>query len=43
MTAPPARSTDHRLPQGGEPDFTLAFPETLYDREGLTDYINNLR
>ena len=30
------------IDQGAEPDFTLAFPETLYDREALTDYINNL-
>jgi hypothetical protein len=31
------------IDQGAEPDFTLAFPETFYDREALTDYINNLR
>ena len=31
------------IDQGAEPDFTIAFPETFYDREGLTDYINNLR
>ena len=30
------------IDQGAEPDCTLAFPETLYDREALTDYINNL-
>ena len=31
------------IDQGAEPDFTLTFPETFYDREALTDYINNLR
>jgi C-terminal processing protease CtpA/Prc len=31
------------IDQGAEPDFTIAFPETFYDREGLTDYINTLR
>ena len=30
------------IDQGAAPDFTLAFPETLYDREALTDYINSL-
>ena len=31
------------IDQGAEPDFTLTFPETFYDREALTDYINSLR
>ena len=31
------------IDQGAEPDFTLAFPETFYDRAALNDYISELR
>ena len=27
---------------GVEPDYTIAKPENFYNREALTDYINNL-
>ncbi|MCR5486813.1 MAG: S41 family peptidase [Lachnospiraceae bacterium] len=31
------------IDQGAEPDIFLAFPESFYDREGLTEMINDLR
>ena len=31
------------IDQGAEPDYTLAFPESYYDRASLTDYINQIR
>ncbi len=31
------------IDRGAEPDFTLAFPESYYDRAALTDYINSLK
>jgi hypothetical protein len=31
------------IDQGAEPDFTLAFPESFYDREALNETINDLK
>jgi C-terminal processing protease CtpA/Prc len=31
------------IDQGAEPDIPLMFPESYYDRQALTDYINSLR
>ena len=31
------------IDQGAEPDYTLSFPESFYDREALTEYINGIR
>jgi hypothetical protein len=30
------------IDRGAAPDYTLTSPETFYDREALTDYINTL-
>ena len=31
------------IDQGAEPDFSLMFPESFYDREALTEYINTIK
>ena len=31
------------IDQGAEPDISLIFPESFYDREALTEYINNIK
>ena len=32
----------YNIDQGADPDYFIAFPEDYYNREGLTEYINNL-